>query len=114
MPTNKSNPAQDVATPTQRSHHHGGVEHMRPSPEVCQPQPQSTAIDRSVRFQLLSERVDTISHTGEACWKGLRAETLISGKQEDGRERDLDNVRNAVDTVQSRACVIILRLSWRV
>ena len=73
---------------------------MRPSPEVCQPQPQSTAIDRSARFQLLSERVDTISHTGEACRKDSE-QRRDCGKQEDGRERDLDDVRDAVDAVEA-------------
>jgi hypothetical protein len=49
---------------------------------------------------LLSQRVDAIRNTCEACRKDAK-KRRDSGKQEDRCERDLDDVRNAFDCVQA-------------
>jgi hypothetical protein len=77
--------------------------------------PASTVIDGihwSRCFQLLSERVDAIGHSGETRRKDGK-ERRDSGKQEDGRERDLEDVRNAVDAVQAESCRIFATVVLR-
>jgi hypothetical protein len=72
-----------------------------------------TAVDWSRRFQLLSERVDAIGHTGEACRKNAE-QRRDPGKQEDGRKRDLNDVRNAVNAVQAEHVSPSCSYLWRV
>jgi hypothetical protein len=65
--------------------------------------PASNVIDGYLLVRslpLLSKRVDAIGHSGEARRKDSK-ERRDSGKQEYGCERDLDDVRNAVDAVQA-------------
>ena len=73
---------------------------MGPSPEVGQPPAQFASIDRSIRFQLLSQRIDAIGHTCEACRKDAK-KRCDSREQEDRCECDLDDVRHAFDCVQA-------------
>jgi hypothetical protein len=49
---------------------------------------------------LISQRVDAIGHTREACRKDAKKGS-DSRKQEDRCECDLDDVRNAFDCVQA-------------
>ena len=100
VPTNKSNPAQDVATPP-------SVPIITAASSTCDLRRRYASLNRNRRpstgppASSCSASASTRSATRARRVERTPSRARDSGKQEDGRERDLDNVRNAVDAVQA-------------
>ena len=100
VPTNKSNPAQDVATPP-------SVPIITAASSTCDLRRRYASLNRNRRpstgppASSCSASASTRSATRARRVERNSEQRRDSGKQEDGRERDLDNVRNAVDAFQA-------------